>query len=229
MKKAIILSSFILAMTAVPASAAFVTVDLAGRTNGSWWSNQGFYAVSGGVQTLGGTPFLIDTSNGEPLYWTGAGSGGPTSLTVAVSIYGASNAYTLINNFWGNPDVYQSVTFNATGGVSTTFDLYGGVDVRDFLDNTFMNTINGTTTKQVLSSGPYRLDRQSYALPTAFLNQTLTSVVFNDFGVDGISRLTLTGLTIQTGVPEPASWAMLIAGFGLVGGVLRRRATPALA
>lgn len=38
----------------------------------------------------------------------------------------------------------------------------------------------------------------------------------NDFGVDSIS---LTAAAI----PEPASWAMLIAGFGLVGASLRRR------
>jgi hypothetical protein len=25
-------------------------------------------------------------------------------------------------------------------------------------------------------------------------------------------------------VPEPASWAMMIAGFGLIGGAMRRRA-----
>lgn len=31
----------------------------------------------------------------------------------------------------------------------------------------------------------------------------------------------LTGLTAAGGVPEPASWAMLIAGFGLVGGAMR--------
>lgn len=30
-------------------------------------------------------------------------------------------------------------------------------------------------------------------------------------------------------VPEPASWALLIAGFGAAGGALRRRATPARA
>lgn len=32
-----------------------------------------------------------------------------------------------------------------------------------------------------------------------------------------------------TSVPEPASWAMMIAGFGLVGGAMRRRATLARA
>lgn len=33
-------------------------------------------------------------------------------------------------------------------------------------------------------------------------------------------------LLTAVAVPEPASWAMLIAGFGLVGGVMRRRAAP---
>ena len=51
-----------------------------------------------------------------------------------------------------------------------------------------------------------------------------------------LSSLTLTtnrtenwsGLTIGTaGVPEPASWAMLIAGFGLVGAAARRRTVAA--
>lgn len=30
-------------------------------------------------------------------------------------------------------------------------------------------------------------------------------------------------ITLQSAVPEPASWAMLIAGFGLIGGAMRRR------
>jgi hypothetical protein len=34
---------------------------------------------------------------------------------------------------------------------------------------------------------------------------------------------------VSAAVPEPASWAMLIAGFGLVGAMQRRRRTPALA
>ncbi|WP_294256745.1 PEPxxWA-CTERM sorting domain-containing protein [uncultured Sphingomonas sp.] len=33
------------------------------------------------------------------------------------------------------------------------------------------------------------------------------------------------GATAGAGVPEPAAWAMLIGGFGLAGGVLRRRRT----
>lgn len=37
-----------------------------------------------------------------------------------------------------------------------------------------------------------------------------------------VSEVSFEGVWI-TAVPEPASWAMLIAGFGLVGGTLRRR------
>lgn len=36
-------------------------------------------------------------------------------------------------------------------------------------------------------------------------------------------------ITLVAGVPEPASWAMLIAGFGVLGGLARRRRKAALA
>jgi hypothetical protein len=36
-------------------------------------------------------------------------------------------------------------------------------------------------------------------------------------------------VTAVDGVPEPANWAMLIAGFGLTGGAMRRRRTAAAA
>lgn len=43
----------------------------------------------------------------------------------------------------------------------------------------------------------------------------------------GAYRIVLTGVTTGPGtpggVPEPASWAMMIAGFGVIGGSLRRR------
>ncbi len=43
-----------------------------------------------------------------------------------------------------------------------------------------------------------------------------------------------TGFTLATfaptsAVPEPATWAMMIAGFGVVGGAVRRRRPAALA
>jgi hypothetical protein len=42
-----------------------------------------------------------------------------------------------------------------------------------------------------------------------------------NFGLNGMSGLSLAAYA--PGVPEPASWAMMIAGFGLVGGAMRGR------
>ena len=52
---------------------------------------------------------------------------------------------------------------------------------------------------------------------------THTSISFND------SSENWHGFTVGTAVPEPASWAMLIAGFGLTGAAMRRRRSAVLA
>ena len=54
---------------------------------------------------------------------------------------------------------------------------------------------------------------------------TLTGLPLQSLSIGNI-QLTVTELT---GVPEPQSWAMLIAGFGLIGTVMRRRRTELLA
>jgi len=52
----------------------------------------------------------------------------------------------------------------------------------------------------------------------ALVNQN-TAFSGNDFALDDISL----SVTAPGGVPEPASWALMIAGFGLAGATLRRR------
>ncbi|UAK26783.1 PEPxxWA-CTERM sorting domain-containing protein [Sphingomonas nostoxanthinifaciens] len=50
--------------------------------------------------------------------------------------------------------------------------------------------------------------------------------VFADGTGIGSAFLALGGsLGTPTSVPEPASWALMVGGFGLIGGGLRRRAT----
>lgn len=209
-------------MMAVPANAAFHAVTLAGVSNGDW-ASQDFYTIPAGFAVLGAAPFLIADAGNGARYWTAAGQTGTVMLTMPVSIFGATHGFTLMNTFWGVAGGgFQSVTFNATGGVSATFVLVGDDDVRDYLNNDYTNAINGTSTIETFTKGSRHLDRQLFVLPTSFATQTLTLVVFTDTGADGVSRMTLTGLTIHS-VPEPQSWALMIAGFGLVGAMARRR------
>jgi hypothetical protein len=48
-----------------------------------------------------------------------------------------------------------------------------------------------------------------------------------DVGLDNIA-FDVRATAVAAAVPEPASWAMMISGFGLVGGALRRRRQPVL-
>ncbi len=54
---------------------------------------------------------------------------------------------------------------------------------------------------------------------------------FYSLGTNGTSfgNVLLGGLTLTEAVPEPATWAMMLLGFGAVGWQLRRRGRPALA
>jgi hypothetical protein len=45
----------------------------------------------------------------------------------------------------------------------------------------------------------------------------------NDFDLDAVGLVNFTQVSAPPAVPEPASWAMLIAGFGLTGVASRRR------
>ena len=48
-------------------------------------------------------------------------------------------------------------------------------------------------------------------------------------GTDATVRFTLTGGDINPGVPEPATWALMVIGFGMVGAGSRRRRGVAVA
>lgn len=74
----------------------------------------------------------------------------------------------------------------------------------------------GNTYSHTIGNG------QNYFSAKATGGDFLTSVAFDTdgSGVKDIRQIRLGGIS----VPEPASWAMMLAGFGLVGGAMRRRA-----
>jgi len=217
--------------TISPAKAlTYQPVDFSSSFNGNLQNTNSQYP-SGNV-TLGGVPFDIGLNgSGGNNFWNGyiaAGTGSETeTLNINVGVFGVSEVDTLINTDWGQfgPNSYASIEFIGTGGADYTVNLIGGVDIRDFNPSIWTNTINGTTTTQVfLASNGQRLDKQQFVLPSAFDNQTLTSIVLTDTGNYAFQRTFLSGVSVGVGtaVPEPTSILGAITALGLGTGLKRQ-------
>src|ERR1039457_3438937 len=126
-----------------------------------------------GNQNFGGVPFAIPT--GPNTYWNGGVSAncesGTVSLTIPVGVSGVTSAFTWLNTMWGQAGPYAYLfitfnTFNGSNGATVTQPLVGGVNVRDFNNDGYQNTINTNPTTQVRTNGlGQRLDLQEYILP----------------------------------------------------------------
>jgi hypothetical protein len=123
--------------------------------------------------------------------------------------------------------------FNGTPGVSLYFaGLTPGTSSRTFIA---LDTTQYLTYEWLLrgSTVTYRVNGVSYsgtALPTS--SNILVIGDGSGSSLSGTGRMTISGVSFDRApamtslpslVPEPGSWAMLIAGFGMTGAAMRRR------
>lgn len=119
------------------------------------------------------------------------------------------NTYLLDSFTIDSGDTY---TFDQT---ATPFYYYSGQGIEGFA--------NGVT------SNVFRFNTATGAF-VATDNTTFSVTNSSGTSFTGTNGVTFTGgsgisSAITASVPEPATWAMMIAGFGLVGGTMRRRST----
>ncbi len=113
-------------------------------------------------------------------------------------------------------------TQGATGPVTGSFLI-------DFGVSSFSGSLNGASVARVGTPGLF--DQTFTYLVTAGTGAfagatgTFTNIGTVDTNGGPPSRLTLNfnGAINAPAVPEPGTWALMICGFGLVGGALRRR------
>ena len=190
---------------------------------------------------------------GEGTYSVGANSADYHGLWANVGNHTpGGNNYMIVN---GAPNigtvVWQSNALTLSAG-TYNFAAY----VTDICCNAFFNgfnalpvlTFTATTDNNVpmvftLDSRTVQVDAPGtwYELSATFtLNSAASGFVSlansegalsgNDFGLDDISLTHEIGgdQALSPSVPEPATWAMMVGGFGLVGGAMRRRQRSAL-
>lgn len=220
-----IFRSFIAAAFVLLASPvmAYQVIDISGVANGRLQNELGgLGALAGGLRDLAGVPF--DILGAGDNYWNAHNAAGanPRVLTIPLAIVSASEVHTLISSFWGTNGAPSraSIEFSGTGGALHTVSLFGNSDIRDYNQNVFTNTINGTTTVNVINNGAgQRLDKQAFLLPVSFIGETLNQIRLIDNGATGVQRVLLAGVTVQS-VPLPAGLPLLAVACGFA---LRRR------
>ena len=143
---------------------------------------------------------------------------GSTNLSTDASFLNAQNAYNLYNDsvLSANPDI-------ALNFLASTDDSFAGI-----------NQLNGTWSLPGFAVNFLAVKAGNqfvlYGLPTPLSSGSWsTAGLLNGKGKQhGLSHLAFFGQ--RSAVPEPATWLMMIAGFGLIGGAMRRRkAVTALA
>ena len=191
----------------------------------------------GGIDNDGFPPVSIFYGAAQP-YPDGAfgeavpANNAPTNSPDAV---GARAAY-FVSDLTVSQSLSQSV-FLTAGTYQIGFSAFAPANgFNNMGDATFSGTIAGVTlANYAVSSGPVTT-WQTFAGATDILTDGFYSIdfVFNtnlkpskDVVIDQV--YIIAGNPAIPGIPEPATWAMLIAGFGMVGFAARRRQKAVLA
>lgn len=126
----------------------------------------------------------------------------------------------------GNPNDTYDLT-------SLFFDLADGKTFNNLEFNLFGASSGATASFSLIDDGGQTFTFNNLALGNGsnmfgFLGINGQSIASASFTVNGtiqdVRQIRLDEV-VATAVPEPASWAMMIGGFGLLGGAMRRRKT----
>lgn len=145
--------------------------------------------------------------------------GGATAATVSFTLEGYAS---LDGDGNGYTDVF-TLSLNGTAILSGSWNFGGG-------GNNVLYFAPAGSSIATSSPGSWAGGTGLFEVPLALVagNNTLTLSYSGGSQGLGDEGWGVSNLSVSGGVPEPATWAMLITGFGLVGASLRRRtASPA--
>ena len=189
------------ALCAMPSVANAALVGSLGGGTGPFLSLSSAGLNGGSVATLvGGTVY----ANDRPFADIPAGgvfggmflAAGPTPGALATLNFTTPTNY--LSFLWGSPDTYNRLTVTTNMGVQTFTTSSLGFPV---------------------SNGNQSFSQ--YVQFAASAGETITSVAFSNN--PSVNAFETANFSIGSAVPEPATWAMMLVGFGAVGYSMRRR------
>ncbi len=194
--KKILFSAFAAAAMVSSAQAAIVfSEDFNGYGPALGWNGSGQWTTGNSVDLVANNTYNLTCAGGVGNCVDLSGSS-PGSISRILTL--AAGTYRLSFDYTGNQ-------LNAFGG---PFPMAG------------FTASAGSLTANI---GPLANNSSSFATYSGLFTTTgATTLSFSQNGGDNFRGSILDNIVV-TAVPEPSSWALLIAGFGLVGGTMRRR------
>jgi len=117
----------------------------------------------------------------------------------------------------------SGITYDLHLANDITFDGLGDGPV---LATALVNDINGKAGSYInldLSGADSLSALNSHSGQSILFGGSVSQYGGSVFGFSGDEHIPYLTLTTRSAVPEPATWAMFIGGFGLIGGAMRRR------
>lgn len=194
---------------AMPAAAA--VIDVGPQTSTFSSLTRGYYFTAPTAFTITGVYVPTDASSGnQSIEVVRFNSGGPPAYP------GSTNDFTSLGQ-WLNDPAAGFISTNISVAAGDIIGVYGWrASTNSYGSASYLTQIGGHDVTLIRSGFQHSLDSSPAGNIWSEAERSIGRVQFS--------------YELGSAVPEPATWAMLITGFGLAGGAIRmRRRSAALA